>query len=525
MGVGVGGGDGVIQGGVAIESNMRGGDVRRKGWRLVGLLLVLSAVFYVAGFVHLRADFPNGSPWMDWSKMTDEGWYGGAAIHHFVWGNWYLPDSFNAAVAMPVWPAMLGAWFAVTGVSMIAARTLTMLLYGVSLVLLYRLVWRARPGRLAAVVVLLTVINPFCYAFDRLAVLEPVTVLWMMLALWLAGETKRGDWLKQVLLGMVFFLLLLTKVTGIALAPAVLYLMWAGWGWPRLRTLGRRGEMSLVTAAFTAMFLWWGYLRFVVEPHYLADYQLLFSINAYWAHLSIVPRTAWVTLRDGGWFSPVLFPLAVVVVVLSVVWLRELWRVPLFGAAVIAVVGHLAYIGYHTNFQPRYYLVIAMPLMVVIGLGVAALWDRARESRGQRRAPWAGIVFGGALVVVAFPMMAQTMEYVVHPEYSFWAAAQGVAAIVDADGDGSAKQVLLSDSGDDITLWTDVPAVCASFSVHGRDAMLNRYKPGWYAAWPGWEDQEIQQMGERYRLNEVARYRVFDDPTRQTLVLYKLMPR
>jgi hypothetical protein len=32
-------------------------------------------------------------------------------------------------------------------------------------------------------------------------------------------------------------------------------------------------------------------------------------------------------------------------------------------------------------------------------------------------------------------------------------------------------------------------------------------------------------MGKRYRLDEVARYGVFDDPRRQTLVLYKLTPR
>ena len=160
----------MIQGGVALDSNAQGREARYRGRGLVGVLLVVSAVFYVVGFLHLRADFPNSSPWADWSKMTDEGWYGGAAIHYFVQGSWYLPDSFNAAVAMPVWPAMLGAWFAVTGVSMLAARTLTMLLYGVSLALLYRVAWRARPGKLAAVVVLLTVINPFCYAFNRLAV-------------------------------------------------------------------------------------------------------------------------------------------------------------------------------------------------------------------------------------------------------------------------------------------------------------------------------------------------------------------
>src|ERR1700734_566993 len=41
-------------------------------------LLLIAVVFYGFCFLHLRADFPNYSPWNDWSKMTDEGWYGGA---------------------------------------------------------------------------------------------------------------------------------------------------------------------------------------------------------------------------------------------------------------------------------------------------------------------------------------------------------------------------------------------------------------------------------------------------------------
>ena len=39
------------------------------------LLLGIAAVFFALHFVHLTADFPNHSPWMDWSKYTDEGWY------------------------------------------------------------------------------------------------------------------------------------------------------------------------------------------------------------------------------------------------------------------------------------------------------------------------------------------------------------------------------------------------------------------------------------------------------------------
>jgi 4-amino-4-deoxy-L-arabinose transferase-like glycosyltransferase len=206
----------------------------RGGW-LSKLLLVLSAVFFATGFLHLRADFPNGSPWIDWSKMTDEGWYGGAAIHHFIWGHWYMADSFNPAVAMPVWPAMLGAWFAVTGVSLVAARVLTMLLYGASLAMAYAVVRRAvrelGPASGAALVgaltVLLTVVNPFCYAFDRLAVLEPVLVFWMMLGFWLAGssaESHRRSGGRAILrwlgIGVVLGLLALTKATGVALVPA-----------------------------------------------------------------------------------------------------------------------------------------------------------------------------------------------------------------------------------------------------------------------------------------------------------------
>ena len=284
---------------------------------------------------------------MDWSKMTDEGWYGGAAIHHFVQGSWYLPDSFNPSVAMPVWPLMLAVWFAAFGVSMIAARILTMLLYGVSLALLYRLVRQARSGPLAAGVVLLTVINPFCYCFDRLAVLEPVTVFWMMMALWLAGETPRESRWRQILLGILIFLLVLTKVTGVVLVPAVLYMMAAGWECPSLagnqslhllwdRDLWR-GAAALAVPVGTAAVLWEGYMRFLVRPRYRDDYRFLFKINAYHAHLSIVPKMAWVALRDGGWMNPVEFFLGVVLGSLALVWLRELWKIPLFGAAFLAM--------------------------------------------------------------------------------------------------------------------------------------------------------------------------------------------
>src|SRR5580658_7041575 len=84
----------------------------------------------IAGFAllhawHLRADFPNGSPWVfDWAKYTDEGWYGNAAARAHLFGNWYVPGDFNPATAVPVWPFLLWLLFFVTGVSLYAARAL-----------------------------------------------------------------------------------------------------------------------------------------------------------------------------------------------------------------------------------------------------------------------------------------------------------------------------------------------------------------------------------------------------------------
>jgi hypothetical protein len=287
-------------------------------------------------------------------------------------------------------------------------------------------------------------------------------------------------------------------------------MMWASAGWPKKIA----ALWPVVCAGVVAAGLWLLYFGALVRPHYLADYKLLFAINNYRAHLSIVPQMAWDSVRDGMWIQPVLWLLGVWMVGLSVLVLRELWRVPVFGAAVIAAVCQLAYVGYHTNFQPRYYLVLAMPMAVVILLGAVAIW--------RRRSGFAKL---GLLLVISGCvawMAPQTVDFVIHPQYSFLNAAQSIAAVVQADG---GRAILISDTGADVSLFTGVPAVCESYATGGLDALLATYKPGWYAAWPGWEDAQIAVMRQRYKLDEVARYRVFDDPRRQVLVLYKLTPR
>ena len=87
--------------------------------------VVLICGFAVLHALHLRADFPNHSPWMhDWAKYTDEGWYGNAAVRAHLFGHWYLAKDFNPAIALPVWPFLEWLLFFLTGVSVEAARGL-----------------------------------------------------------------------------------------------------------------------------------------------------------------------------------------------------------------------------------------------------------------------------------------------------------------------------------------------------------------------------------------------------------------
>ncbi len=101
--------------------------------RAYALWIVFLALFAAAHAWHLRADFPNFSPWQDWSKFTDEGWYGNAAIRAHLFGNWYIPGDFNPAAAVPVWPFLLWIVFSFTGVTVQAARALVVAFFFLNL--------------------------------------------------------------------------------------------------------------------------------------------------------------------------------------------------------------------------------------------------------------------------------------------------------------------------------------------------------------------------------------------------------
>jgi hypothetical protein len=498
----------------------------RRAARLVdALLLAAAAVFFALHFVHLGADFPNHSPWMDWSKYTDEGWYGDAAVRQIQLGHWYVRGDFNPAVALPVWPALEFLLFTVTGVSLAAARALAVSVFGGILVAAYLLVQRCGAaqapfvqGRVslapAAAVVLLAV-SPFCYAFTRLAILEPPLILFTLLALLVASSASKPVVIAG--LGTLIPLMILTKTTAVFLLPSVAWMLWASGGY-RMKVLLRAGA----PAAAIAGGLWSAYFFLLVRPRFLEDYRYLFSANAY---TGMTRENAWSviqdTFRDGVWMGRLIYPLALTAVALAVLFFRRCFRNPLVPSLVLWAAGYTSFLAYHNNLQPRYYLVVAVPLTLLVPVVFeAAFFQVAGSSRGRPVRTALGALAAAGFLAVSLTEARKTIEFVNTPQYTFVEAASHLSRIVR--GDRTHNQLVLSISGSDISLMTGLPSICDDFGTLALEDRVAMYRPGWYATWNQVDDDKMDALAPLFHLTRVASFVAFDDPERNLLILYRL---
>ena len=507
-----------------------------KRW-LYAVWLVLIAGFAVLHALNLRADFPNHSPWyMDWAKYTDEGWWGNAAIRAHLTGNWYLPGDFNPAPAAPVLPFLEWVLFFFTGVTLQAARGLAVAFFFANLLLSYLLL-RSRGSRWMALLALtLLVTSPFLYCFSRLAILEPMLIAFTLGALNLAvrlPRLRRSVW-ASFWIGLLFTLMILTKTTAVFLLPAL--------GWAMLLPLWQDRKLFLRCAlaaagAFAVSYGLW--MTLVVRFGLLPEYKYLFIVNKYakppefyWPLFGF-----WWSFHGGLWVDHILIPLAGVVVLGATVawrgaWARNLLLDPVFGASILAAAGYILFMTYQNHPQPRYFAVVAFFSFFLVALGTEALFGHTPSMResGKRRslARLMGWVVIGVAALAAGFNSAWTLNYAIHPEYTFVDAARRLALYIDKHPNGN--RLLVSISSDQITLVTHLPTLCDDFGAPKSSSMpdlvskIAFYQPGWYATWNDLDPGTLEDIHSRFSLEQVAGFRAFDDPDRNLLVLFKLHP-
>jgi hypothetical protein len=373
----------------------------------------------------------------------------------------------------------------------------------------------------------LLAISPFCFVFMRLAILEPMLILLALGALLVAtkaGEVGSLRW--AATLGVMLPAMALTKTTGVFLFPAIFWMLWASGGY-RWRAAGRTATVACAVGAA----VWGGYYSLFVRPRYLVDYRYLFSANAY---TGITRDTFWSvigdTITDGSWIGKTLAVLAGAAVVGAVVWLGALRRRcnPLVGALLLWIIGYATFLAYHDNLQPRYYLVLAIPLTMLVALCFDAILVGMESKPDNKAWLWTlraiALAWGTALGFVAIHGAWITVGFVRHPQYAWVSAAEQVRTIVDREqaADPKHSRLLLSISGSDISLMTGLPSICDDFGTMELPDRVAKYKPGWFATWNDVEDDKMDALTPAYRLVRVATIPAFDDPERNLLILYRL---
>jgi hypothetical protein len=509
--------------------------------------VVAIGAFAVLHALNLAADFPNHTAWhIDWAKYTDEGWYGNAAVRAHLFGHWYVAGDFNPAPAVPVWPFLEWIVFFFTGVTIEAARGLSITFFFANLVLCYALLRPRAPRWVALLALTLIVTSPFLYCFSRLAILEPMLTTLTLAVLNLAVRLPRmrHPVATAAGIGVLFTLMMLTKTTAIFLLPAIGWAIFAAF-WDRGEASANSTRSSLrawfhhraiqcaAWAALTFAVTFGGWMALVLALGYMGDYKFLLFINKYvkptefyWPLLSF-----WWSLHASVWVDRLLIPLSGLLIVTPLIaatffrkragWATELLIDPVFGACILAAGGYILFMTYQNHPQPRYFALVAVFCFLIVAMAAGKLC----EQRGVRR------TFGSAAIALAAIASmvngASTLSFAAHPEYTFVNAARQLTDYIDQHPNGS--RLLVSISGDEITLITHLQSLCDDFSMHTPQfpdlgAKLAYYKPGWWATWNDIDPGTLEDLHTHYSLEQVAEFKALDDPERNVLVLFKLHP-
>lgn len=464
-------------------------------------------------FFHLAADFPDWSPWMiDQAKFTDEGWWGSAAVMHALTGHWYVAGDYNPAVALPVWPVLLGVLFHFTGVSVVAARALNVAASVATLGIVYALVrHHSRPGAEAPALLaaLLLAVSPFAYVFSRLAILDTLVFFEICLSLLLASfATAKRGWALPVLAATIT-IMLLTKTTAVLSIPAIFWLAWNAMGRKRAAVLWVALAVAVVPAILVK-----GYAALATVLGYGADYSYFFDVNAMedfdWAK---IPATFGDFVVNCFWIDRILYPVGVLILALTV-WKRKLWGNPLFAAMWMVLGTEAMYIfRRQEDFAPRYFLVMLAPLVCVAVLALDEVVQYSRKTAAL-------LLLAMAVSVAANSTMI--LRFAAHPGYRLYDAASSIRKIVQSDP--VQRQLLLGVSGSQISLMTGIPSLNDTFGTGDMAQKVASSQPGWYLAWNPIAPENEPKLSP-YRLEKTATYRVFDDDDRNLLVLYKMVRR
>jgi len=486
----------------------------RQPGRWLDVLLVLIIVgFSLLRMHHLLADFPTQSIYADdWSWFTDEGWYSSAALNLHQTGHWVQAGDWSPGIAMPVWPLLASAVFHFTGVSALALRRLDVVCSWMTILLVYLVGRRYANRRAGLFAAALVATSAVLFFFSRLALLEEPLMMLTLAAILLASRTGPRSYGKVVLLGILLGLMMLTKTTAVCLFPAVLYPLL-----PQCRYKWRSAAGLGVVACLVAGAMYAANRYLLVGPHMAEFHDLWFRYDTRAPGLKLLLHSFLRFFYRGIWADSVLFPLGLIAVFSSLLWMRRLFAKPLFATATLWCAGVGAFLIYHFYGPPRYFSLLTVPLCIL-----CVLWCRALLAEKRNL----GLVVAAIIVAGACWNMFYIADWDSRPEYQYATVSAQIAQIVNSEPNHS--HFVLGHGSAQLRLFTDLPGADDYFGPDTLDQRLTDYHPGWLTAWNGYgadDPNRFAVVERRYRMVPKGTFSVFHDRVRNHLTLYELEPR
>ncbi|MEO0373779.1 MAG: glycosyltransferase family 39 protein [Cyanobacteria bacterium P01_A01_bin.17] len=463
----------------------------------LGLLIAITVLFIGLRLVNIEADFPSGMTFST-ALYTDEGWHLSGAVNLIVTGQWYVRGDFNPAVNLPVGHLIQAATFSTFGMSLASARATVVVCFALLVALVFMLS-RKYAGLLAAVFASFFLsVNFFAFAYSRLAILEILMSIFVMLALWTVSSLPQKNNLGVIVLSsLVLVVAMLTKSTAISTLPAFMYLSSA-----RGKGLREKALFAAVAAVLFAVAL--SLYNLLASQAYYEDFY-------YFKNLALDDRFSPSLLDMVQNFGVAILkarriePLIYFFTVLSSLFLC--FRVPDYRKNLLvqtAALWMLSYFGVLsvTSYHPsRYFLPLIIPVSMLFGIVVASL----QKLLGQRSAVFAQVL------LVAFILVAngyRIVDYVSTPKFTFLEMAQDVRDIMQADG--APDSLLLGNFASTVSLATGVPFTNTALSTQTVAEKLETLDPQFYLSL-GQEPDVVSALSEGYELQPMSEWDVFDN--------------
>ena len=485
-------------------------------------ILAMAVIFLGLRFFLLTADFPGGISSSGF-RYTDEGWYTRGILSWFKGNDWYMYGDFNAAITLPIGQMLHFPSFYLFGPEAFSARLTSAVSTVLAIVLCSFFVYRHfKNSDLACLVFAFLSCNYILFCYSRVAILEPVLVLFAIIIFFMAhfnpGRLEKPLLAKffifTLLTNLLFFAALLIKTNIVMILPAILFFFFIRQS-SNLHVLLRCGiSIILISPALLALITY----NYFTHQYFLEDYLHFKSINVD-ARVSLYPLDliknsidAFLETREIG---PLLFISLLFFLLFKFKSNFPLLKDPVIMGCILWLVGAMGILS-TTGYHPVRYFIPLIPPITILVVALSYHWIQNSNLDSRKTVLRASLLYAAILISNS----AQIVYAMVNTDVSFQRMSTEVAKIVQQEE----KPMLLGHMANSIELFAPVPTVNSVLGPKPLSWRLDNFHPTHYVCL-GEENETIDELKQRFTLVEENSWDVYENFKKGKKVhLYKLMP-